>query len=154
MDFFAKLKDNSTQLTKETNPWKILFCTFLLNIVCLGFLLIPVSAASAATLNFSPQAIAVAESIEEAEAQAQETLDDTFGAGTSDQVEGQIEQATGAVQQKAGELTGQVQGAVKQVQGKAKEDIGQVKEATEEASSEVKETSEGIVDKVKGFFKQ
>lgn len=126
-------------------------CCFL---VWLGIALIFIPVASAAPLNNQPQSIASSNPIQDLGQKTKDTLDQTMGSGTSEQIEGQIEEATGTVQRKAGEITGQAEGAMKQVKGKAKQDLGKVKGTAEEAGSQLQETSEGVVEKVKDFFGQ
>ena len=73
-------------------------CCFL---VWLGIALISIPVASAATLNNQPQPIASSNPINDLGQKTKETLDRTMGSGTSEQIEGQIEEATGTAQRKA-----------------------------------------------------
>lgn len=114
---------------------------------------------------------------------AKEALNQGAGSGTSTQLEGQIDRATGSLQRHFGKATGQIEGGAKQLEGKVKQDIGstqrnldkasrrvestarqaqgqvnrqadEIKDAIKDARSNVDETSNTVVDAVKDFFGQ
>lgn len=83
---------------------------------------------------------------------AQEQIDQAFGSGTSDRVEGQLEQTYGKAQRQMGKASGQLEGASRQAEGQAKEGIGRAKSAIDRAGSEVQDQGESLIDNVKDFF--
>lgn len=64
-------------------------------------------------------------------------MDNVFGSGTSDKVEGQLDQASGKLQEEAGDMVGnpemEAEGQKKQMEGNVEETIGNVKEQVSEA---------------------
>ena len=134
------------------NILTICFLVLFSSLIWLGTTLISIPTASANITQSQPQLISQANVAEDIDQQVKKSIDKTMGAGTSEKIEGQIEQTTGTVQRKTGEVTGQVEGAIKEAKGKAKKDIGKVKDTSEEIGSELQETSEGILDKVQDFF--
>lgn len=133
-----------------------IFCSLLiLTLAWLGVFTDINSTANAQVveMQYYSQAIALASnSGESIEQKAKNDLNTVLGAGTSDKVEGQIEQALGNIEQNLGEVTGQTKGVVKQVKGRAKQDIGRTKDAVEDVASEVENTTESAVDMIRDFF--
>ena len=98
---------------------------------------------------------------------AAKELDRTAGAGTSDFVEGAVDESVGTAKRGFGEAKGQlddslegrlegaasrVEGATDQLKGKAKRDVGQLKGKASDVGDDVEDSAEGIVDAVKDFF--
>ncbi|MDY7015779.1 MAG: CsbD family protein [Cyanobacteriota bacterium] len=92
-------------------------------------------------------------------------IEEAFGSGTGEQIEGKVKQDIGTVQRNLGQASGQIEGAAKQVQGRAEQDIGRVKNKVERdinevqrrsdnAASELDDASDNVVDAVKDFFGQ
>lgn len=81
---------------------------------------------------------------------AAEAVDQVFGEGTSDKIEGKAQEDIGTAKKKAGEMSGQTDGAIDQIQGKAKEDIGTVKRNIAEMTGQ----TEGTIDQAQGQAKQ
>lgn len=113
---------------------KDIFCLCLATfVVCAGVL-----------LNWGSPAIA-ANSVEQA-------VDNVVGAGTTNQVQGQIEESLGGAKRQLDKTTGQADGVAKQVTGRAQKDIGRTQQAAEETAESIEDSAEGFVDSVKDFF--
>ncbi|MDY6780995.1 MAG: CsbD family protein [Cyanobacteriota bacterium] len=94
-----------------------------------------------------------------------EAIEDAFGPGTGEQIEGKVKKDIGTVQRNLGKASGQIEGAAKQVKGSAEQGIGQVKNKvdrdidtvqrnSDKAASELDDASDNVVDAVKDFFGQ
>ncbi|MDY7021806.1 MAG: CsbD family protein [Cyanobacteriota bacterium] len=109
-----------------------------------------VSTAQAATL--SPSSVILAEA---------NPVDQVFGAGTTDQVQGKVKKDIGTVEKAASNVKGQMQeaasnveGAAQQAEGRAQQDIGRVKGRAEDAGSELEDASNDVGDAFKSLFGQ
>lgn len=83
---------------------------------------------------------------------AKSDFDAVAGAGSSDKLEGNVEQAIGSAQQNLGKVTGQAKGVAKQVEGRAKQDIGRTKDAAQDVASDVEDKTDSAVDSIRDFF--
>lgn len=100
-----------------------------------------------------------------AESNPIDQIEQVFGPGTDDQIEGKVKQDIGTVQRNLGRASGQVEGAAKQVKGQAEQSLGQAKNKvdrdlntvqrrSDKAASKLDEASDNVVDAVKDFFGQ
>lgn len=100
-----------------------------------------------------------------AESNPVDEIEDVFGPGTADRVEGKAKEGIGTIQRNVGKLSGQVEGTAKQVQGRAEQNFGRVKNKidrninsaqrrSENAASELDNASDNLVDAVKDMFGQ
>ena len=106
-----------------------------------------------AIVPFGGGAIAAPESAASIEmARAADQLDEMVGEGTSDQLQGKVQQDIGTVKREVGKVAGQVEGATDQVKGRAKEDIGRIEAVADNAEGTVEEVAEGLLDSIKGVF--
>ncbi|MGB7414596.1 MAG: CsbD family protein [Thermosynechococcaceae cyanobacterium] len=87
-----------------------------------------------------------------ADRKAKSDLDSTVGAGTSNKLEGAVQEATGTVQSKIGNAQNRAEGTAKKLDGRAKRDVGQVQGTAEDIGSEVQDAAKGITDSVKGLL--
>ncbi|KST69978.1 CsbD family protein [Mastigocoleus testarum] len=83
---------------------------------------------------------------------AKSDFDKVLGAGSSDKLEGNVEQAVGNAQQNLGKVTGQAKGVTKRVEGRAKQDIGRTKDAAQDLASDVENKTDNAVDNIRDFF--
>ena len=81
---------------------------------------------------------------------AKTDIDKTFGAGTSNQVEGAVKQAQGKAQRDIQST----KSSLKSAPGKAKQDIGRTQSAVGNLEQNVESAAEDAQDAVKGFFGQ
>ncbi|MGC1248999.1 MAG: hypothetical protein WA865_22510, partial [Spirulinaceae cyanobacterium] len=88
------------------------------------------STANAATLN-SPHLLST---IDEAKEEVGEAFNDVFGAGSTDQVKGNLNRAVGKTQQNLRGADNSIEGAAKEVKGKVQRDIGVTKNKAQEAA--------------------
>ena len=127
----------------------------LINLVWLGGSLIWTPEAKAdAFNNQQPQLLVNSDIAENLEQKVKKTIDQTMGSGTSDQIEGKLDEAAANVQQKTGEVIVQVEGAMKRAKSKVEQNIGEIKSAAEKASSKIEKASQGFLEQVKGFFRK
>lgn len=126
-------------------------CLLALTFVWEGTALSSRTEAIAAPQFVSPQLVA-ANTVEKLDRKAKSDLDAVVGAGTSDKLEGQVDEAVGTVERNLGKMGGEAEGAAKQAKGQAKQSMGEAKSAIDEAADNVEEASEGFMDSVKGFF--
>lgn len=92
-------------------------------------------------------------------ARAAAELDRMAGEGTSDQLEGTVQETTGKIKRGVGEATGQfegttdqVEGAGDQLKGSIKRDVGKAKGAAADAGDDIQDTADGVVESIKDFF--
>lgn len=99
-----------------------------------------------------PQLMALfgANRAEQLDDMAKTDVDQTFGAGTSNQAEGAIKQAQG----KAQKDIQKTQGSLKSAQGKAKQDIGRTQSAVGNLEQNIESAADEAQDAVKGFLGQ
>lgn len=87
---------------------------------------------------------------------AESQLDEAAGAGTSDQIQGRIQEGIGQIKEQAGDLTDnpqkQAEGIADQVKGRVQSSAGQAKSAAEDLSEEAEDKANGVVESVKDFF--
>ncbi|MEM7554746.1 MAG: CsbD family protein [Cyanobacteria bacterium P01_A01_bin.84] len=138
---------------KTTLP---VICSFLiLTVTWLGVFTDTHSTANAQGLNVQSNSTVIAFDYNDGKnikQKAKNDFDTVLGSGSSDKVEGKVEQALGNAEQSLGKVTGQAKGVSKQVSGRAKQDIGRTKDAAEDLGSEVKENTESTVDNIRDFF--
>ncbi len=92
-------------------------------------------------------------------ARATAELDRMAGEGTSDRLEGAVQETTGRIKRGVGEATGQfegttdqMEGAADQVKGGIKRDVGRAKGAAADAGDDIQDTADGVVESIKDFF--
>ena len=120
------------QKTLKTTRYWLANILFVLSFTLLSVLNSPFSlAANAAILN-SSQLISTVNTIGEAQEEAEGTINDVFGAGTTDKVKGNYNQAVGKTQKNLADADNQIEGTVKEVKGKVQKDIGTVKDKVED----------------------
>lgn len=107
--------------------------------------------ANAAVLN-STNLIATTDSIQEADAKGKSALDKLVGAGTSNQIEGKVDQAIGKTKEELGNTRQRVEGAAQKLEGQTEENIGKAQNAAEKAAYEAEDKSENLIESVKSFF--
>lgn len=84
---------------------------------------------------------------------AREMVDEVVGAGTSDRIQGQVDEAIGAATQQVSTTPSQqVKGSLKQVQGQVEQSIGRTKQTAEDLGSQVQAASEEFVKSVQDAF--
>ncbi|MGB3298090.1 MAG: hypothetical protein WBA76_07460 [Phormidesmis sp.] len=94
-------------------------------------------------------------------------LDRMSGAGTSDQFEGAVQNATGKAKRGAARVTGELDdslgdklgtakdrmgGAADELKGNVKRDVGRAKGAAADAGDDVEDKATGVVESIKDFF--
>lgn len=79
-------------------------------------------------------------------------INEVFGAGTTDKIEGKAEQDIGTIQKNLGQVQKNTEGTIKQIEGRAKQDTGEVKNRLEQAGSNLEDASESAIDSVKSLF--
>jgi uncharacterized protein YjbJ (UPF0337 family) len=79
-------------------------------------------------------------------------INEVFGAGTTDKIEGKAEQDIGTIQKNVGQVKKNTEGTIKQIEGRAKQDTGEVKNRLEKASSNLEDASESAIDSVKSLL--
>jgi uncharacterized protein YjbJ (UPF0337 family) len=148
----VKFNHISSQLRSILHNWKNrLFCTLAISTTCLGIALATTPAATAMPLEFHPPILG-SDVVQKLDQKAKSDLDTVAGSGTSDRLEGQVDQAVGKVQKEFGKASGQVEGAVQQARGKAKEDIGTTRRSIEKTADQAEEASDNAIDSIKNFF--
>ncbi len=92
-------------------------------------------------------------------ARAAAELDRMAGEGTSDQLEGAVQETTGKMKRGVGEATGQfrgttdqAEGAADQLKGSIKRDVGKAKGAAADAGDDIQDKADGVVESIKDFF--
>ena len=135
----------STKKRKKGRKLRLTICLLLfLSFAWIKTAFISMPSAKAETLDELPFVVAL----------ESEVVDKVLGAGTTDKIQGKVEQDIGTVERNLGEIKGQAKGAAKQIEGRAKQDIGEVKSRMDEASSDLEEASESAMDAIKHFFGQ
>ncbi|MGF1491234.1 MAG: CsbD family protein [Microcoleaceae cyanobacterium] len=88
-------------------------------------------------------------------------VDQVFGEGTTDQIQGKVKKDIGTTQRAASEAQGnleeaanKVKGAAQQVEGRAQQDIGRTQGRAEDAASELQDAGNDIGDAFKNLFGQ
>lgn len=79
-------------------------------------------------------------------------VDEVFGSGTSDQIQGKAKEDIGTVERNLGKAKEEVKGAAKQAQGRAEQDTGRVKNRTEDAGSDLEDAAENLGNAIKSLF--
>ncbi|HIK31270.1 MAG TPA: CsbD family protein [Oscillatoriales cyanobacterium M59_W2019_021] len=128
-----------------------LFCAIAISATWVGIALAATPSAIASSLELHSQFLAT-DVIQDLDSKAKSDLDTVAGAGTSDKLEGQVDQALGKAQRDLGKVSGQVEGAARQAKGKAKEDIGTTRQAIENAADNAEDASDSAFDSIKNFF--
>ncbi|MBW4647903.1 MAG: CsbD family protein [Kastovskya adunca ATA6-11-RM4] len=93
----------------------------------------------------------------------EEAVDNLAGQGTTDQIQGQVDESTGRVQRELGKVTGQTEGALRETKGQAQQSLGETRRAVDKASDKAEyqlekagekteDASENLIDKIKNFF--
>lgn len=137
-----------------TNGRRLTFCLFLMFAMTFAWTKVSfnlIDTANAAPLQ-STNFIATIDSIQEADSQGKSALDRIVGAGTSNQIEGKIDQAIGKTKQELGNTRGQIEGSAQQLEGKTEENIGKAQNTAEKAAYEAQDKSENLIESVKSFF--
>ena len=133
---------------------QLMLCLFL--VLTMAFAWTKVSITLNDTANAAPlQAtnfIAAIDSMQEGDAQGKSALDRIVGAGTSNQIEGKVDQAIGKTQEELGNTRGRVEGSAKQFEGQMEENIGKAKGMVEKAAYDAEDKSENLIESVKSFF--
>jgi len=87
---------------------------------------------------------------------AKSDLDAIAGSGSSDQLEGRIDRATGVIQENLGEARGdlgqQVNGATNRAKANVKEAAGSAAKAVDKATDSAQDAGEGLIEKVQDLF--
>lgn len=108
--------------------------------------IISIPTASATTLqSFSP-IVAVEDNA------AAEAVDNVFGEGTSDKIEGKAKEDLGTVKKNVGQTQREIEGSIEQAQGKTQQAMGEAKNRLDNASEDAKQASGNIVEGVKDLF--
>ncbi|NJK37168.1 MAG: hypothetical protein HC920_04995 [Oscillatoriales cyanobacterium SM2_3_0] len=88
-------------------------------------------------------------------------IDQTFGAGTIDQIQGKVKKDIGTTQKAGSDLrgsmqnaAGQLEGTSKQLQGQAEQGLGKLKGQAEDAGKDLENASENVGEAIKNFFGQ
>lgn len=93
---------------------------------------------------------------EQMDDKAKTDLDTVAGLGSSAQLEGKVDRATGVIQENLGDarddLGQQVEGAANRVKANVKEAAGSTAKALDNATDDLEDAGEGLVEKVKSFF--
>ncbi len=79
-------------------------------------------------------------------------IEQVFGDGTTDKIEGKVQKDIGATQRTFGNTPATVQGTVKQAKGNAKQGIGEVKNRLDDAGDSVEDAGENLFDAAKNLF--
>ncbi|MEQ9671989.1 CsbD family protein [Coleofasciculus sp. G2-EDA-02] len=79
-------------------------------------------------------------------------VDQVFGSGTSDQIQGKAKEDIGTVERNVGKAKEDVKGSAKQAQGRAEQDTGRLKNRAEDAGSDMEEASQNLGDAIKSLF--
>ncbi|MGD1859277.1 MAG: CsbD family protein [Leptolyngbyaceae cyanobacterium] len=109
---------------------------------------------SGAMFGSSSNAVAAEKAVKIAQDRTEQALDRVAGAGTANQIEGQVKEGVGKAQRQVDKALGQADGAATQAAGRVQKDIGQTQEAAENAADAAEDSAEGIIDSVKDFFGQ
>ena len=115
-------------------------------LLCAALLVITVASAVPAAIAMPNEAADVVMS------RAATELDDKLGAGTSDKIQGKVQQDIGTVKRNVGEVTGQVDGATDQLKGKVNRDIGRTQDAIEDAAESADDAAAGFIESIKDVF--
>jgi uncharacterized protein YjbJ (UPF0337 family) len=79
-------------------------------------------------------------------------VDEVFGSGTSDQIQGKAKEDIGTMERNMGKAKEDIKGAAKQAQGRAEQDTGRVKNRAEDAGSDMEKASDNLGDAIKSLF--
>ncbi|MEQ9232647.1 CsbD family protein [Coleofasciculus sp. E2-BRE-01] len=79
-------------------------------------------------------------------------VDEVFGSGTSDQIQGKAKEDIGTMELNMGKAKEDIKGAAKQAQGRAEQDTGRVKNRAEDAGSDMEKASDNLGDAIKSLF--
>ncbi len=133
----------SKKLIQRSQNW-LVSILFLFGLTLFSTVFLPSSlTANAATLN-SPQLLSTVSTINEAKEEAGEAFNNVFGAGSTDQVEGNFDKAVGKTQQNLRGADNTIEGAAKRVKGKVQSDIGATKGKAQEAAEDTGNVLERI----------
>ncbi len=134
------------QKALKTAKYWLVNILFVLSFTLLSALNSPFSlAANAAILN-SSQLISTVNTVGEAQEEAAGTINEVFGAGTTDKVKGNYNQAAGKTQKNLADVDNQIEGTAKEVKGKVQEDIGTLKNKVEDDIEDTVNFFERIFD--------
>lgn len=140
-------------------PWRSLFSKMKMLlaaglIVLLGWVSAP-SMAQAAAFD-GDQVEYLATVFEKMDNKAKSDLDTVAGSGSSNQLEGKVDRATGVIQENLGDarddLGQQIEGAANRAKANVKETAGIAAKAIDNATDDLENASESLVEKVKNFF--
>jgi uncharacterized protein YjbJ (UPF0337 family) len=136
-------------------------CLLILTVAVWGGTWVPASASDSVGTGSEKAAAIMRE-------RAANELDRMAGSGSSDMVEGTVENAAGKAQRGVGRVKGaindaldngrvdgkadQVEGAANQVKGKTRREIGRAKGKASDLGSDIEDAAENAVDSVKAFF--
>ncbi|MEQ9552099.1 MAG: CsbD family protein [Coleofasciculus sp. G3-WIS-01] len=130
---------NTRQVVMKLLP--ALFCVVLVALTWTGTFFNAMPTAHALTVKTTPFILADSNPV-----------DQVFGSGTSDQIQGKAKEDIGTVERNVGKAKEDVKGAAKQAQGRAQQDTGRLKNRAEDAGSDMEEASQNLGDAIKSLF--
>ena len=83
-----------------------------------------------------------------------EVVDNIFGEGTADKIQGKTQKDIGTVERNVDQITDQAEGALKQAQGKAQKDIGTVERNVGKMTDQADTTLQGTLKQAQGKAQQ
>jgi uncharacterized protein YjbJ (UPF0337 family) len=121
----------------------------LKRVICLGLLAAVLCAGF--TLSWSHPAYANNPAGRVVQERAERELDRKSGAGTANQLKGQVQEGVGKVQR---QFDNDFEGTANELEGKARKNVGRAQQATEDAAQSAQESAESLIDRVKDFVGQ
>ncbi|MGF1488614.1 MAG: CsbD family protein [Prochloraceae cyanobacterium] len=134
-------------LLKNKQKIFLLSCTLLaVTFAWVKVFIISIPTASATTLQTPSPILAVEDNA------GAKAVDNVFGEGTSDKIEGKAKEDLGTVKKNVGQTRQEVEGSIEQAQGKTEQAMGEAKNRLEDAGEDAKQASGNIVEGVKDLF--
>jgi uncharacterized protein YjbJ (UPF0337 family) len=122
-------------------------------LMCLG--LVALAVGSGVFLSWSSPALALGNRAGDiVQSRAEREFDSKAGAGSANQIEGQVQEEFGKAQRQVNKVTGGADGIDNQVKGRVRRETGRAQGAFDDTSDVVEDAAEGFVDAVKDFFGQ
>lgn len=134
----------NNQITSVTKYLSCVICCFLAIISVWSGVFSNINAANAAPLDNYSYLVAF----------DSESVDKTFGAGTSDKIEGKAKQAVDSVKQNIDKMTGQAEATPKAAQGEIKSYMDNGKGAVEESYAKAERAAEKAIDSAASVFEK
>ncbi|NJL88079.1 MAG: CsbD family protein [Leptolyngbyaceae cyanobacterium SM1_1_3] len=97
----------------------------------------------------APGSPAAAEVVQE---RAKREFNEKLGAGTSDKVEGTLEDTVGKAKRQLGDFGTEMDGTTDRVEGQMKQTMGRAKDAADRAGDKAEDAGESLIDNIKDFF--